>query len=300
SPRHSPSGSPRTSITEENYLSPRPSSPCGKRRHSGADASAPSPSRTPSPLPSPRSLGLAEPAGRGGGGSCSPTGASPDLGPVPGAAVLDISESVPPKARRTSLDQASAGGGGGGGGGVGDERDSPCDSFQQHCAKKDLPPVLASPALHMAGDNFLAVPPLFSWKSSLPVAPCAPPPPPSTSLPSLDWQLPSAAGPYELRVDVQPKSHHRAHYETEGSRGAVKATTGGHPVVKPHSLVATEKPLNLQMFIGTADERLLRPHAFYQVHRITGKTVATPSQECVLTGTKVLEIPILPENGMTA
>ncbi|KAK7804846.1 hypothetical protein U0070_006828 [Myodes glareolus] len=39
----------------------------------------------------------------------------------------------------------------------------------------------------------------------------------------------------------------------------------------------SEKPINLQMFIGTADDRYLRPHAFYQVHRITGKTVATAS-----------------------
>lgn len=62
----------------------------------------------------------------------------------------------------------------------------------------------------------------------------------------------------------------------------------------------TEKPVNLQMFIGTADDRYLRPHAFYQVHRITGKTVATASQEIVITSTKVLEIPLLPENNMSA
>lgn len=54
------------------------------------------------------------------------------------------------------------------------------------------------------------------------------------------------------------------------------------------------------MFIGTADDRYLRPHAFYQVHRITGKTVATASQEIIITSTKVLEIPLLPENDMSA
>ncbi|TNN66748.1 Nuclear factor of activated T-cells, cytoplasmic 3 [Liparis tanakae] len=95
-----------------------------------------------------------------------------------------------------------------------------------------------------------------------------------------------------------PKAHHRAHYETEGSRGAVKAASGGHPIVK--LIGYSEKPINLQMFIGTADDRYLRPHAFYQVHRITGKTVATASQEIVLSSTKVLEIPLLPENNMTA
>lgn len=61
-----------------------------------------------------------------------------------------------------------------------------------------------------------------------------------------------------------------------------------------------EKPVSLQMFIGTADDRHVRPHAFYQVHRITGKTVATPSQEMVIGGTKILEIPLLPENTMSA
>lgn len=54
----------------------------------------------------------------------------------------------------------------------------------------------------------------------------------SPSLPALDWQLPSCSGPYSLQIEVQPKSHHRAHYETEGSRGAVKALCGGHPVVQ--------------------------------------------------------------------
>ena len=62
----------------------------------------------------------------------------------------------------------------------------------------------------------------------------------------------------------------------------------------------SEKPVNLQMFIGTADDRYLRPHAFYQVHRITGKTVATASQEIIVSSTKVLEIPLLPENNMSA
>lgn len=54
----------------------------------------------------------------------------------------------------------------------------------------------------------------------------------TSSLPPLDWPLPTHFGQYELKIEVQPKTHHRAHYETEGSRGAVKASTGGHPVVK--------------------------------------------------------------------
>ena len=60
-----------------------------------------------------------------------------------------------------------------------------------------------------------------------------------------------------------------------------------------------EKPVNLQIFIGTADDRYLRPHVFYQVHRVTGKTVATACQESVISSTKVLEISLLPENNMS-
>lgn len=52
------------------------------------------------------------------------------------------------------------------------------------------------------------------------------------SLPPLEWPIPRRTDQYELRIEVQPKPHHRAHYETEGSRGAVKAPTGGHPVVQ--------------------------------------------------------------------
>lgn len=54
----------------------------------------------------------------------------------------------------------------------------------------------------------------------------------TSSLPPLDWPLPSQFGQYDLKIEVQPKAHHRAHYETEGSRGAVKAASGGHPIVK--------------------------------------------------------------------
>lgn len=55
---------------------------------------------------------------------------------------------------------------------------------------------------------------------------------PASALPALDWSLPGRAEQYELRVEVQPRQHHRAHYETEGSRGAVKASSSGHPVVQ--------------------------------------------------------------------
>ncbi|XP_076603941.1 nuclear factor of activated T-cells, cytoplasmic 2 [Chaetodon auriga] len=120
---------------------------------------------------------------------------------------------------------------------------------------------------------------------------------PVTPLPSLERSLPHQSGQYELLIQQQPKSHHRAHYETEGSRGAVKTSNGGHPEVQLRGYQGTA-PLGLQVFIGTADERLLKPHAFYQVHRITGKTVTTPSMERIMNGTKVLEIPLEPKNHM--
>ncbi|XP_054472545.1 nuclear factor of activated T-cells, cytoplasmic 2 [Anoplopoma fimbria] len=116
-------------------------------------------------------------------------------------------------------------------------------------------------------------------------------------LPSLEWPLPSQSGQYELLIQQEPRSHHRAHYETEGSRGAVKTPNGGHPEVQLRGYQGTA-PLGLQVFIGTADERILKPHAFYQVHRITGKTVTTPSMERMMNGTKVLEIPLEPKNHM--
>lgn len=116
-------------------------------------------------------------------------------------------------------------------------------------------------------------------------------------LPSLECPLPSQSGQYELLIQQQPRSHHRAHYETEGSRGAVKTSNGGHPEVQLRGYQGTA-PLGLQVFIGTADERVLKPHAFYQVHRITGKTVTTPSMERMIIGTKVLEIPLEPKNHM--
>lgn len=51
------------------------------------------------------------------------------------------------------------------------------------------------------------------------------------SPPPLDWPLPSHFDRFELKLEIQPKSYHRAHYETEGSRGSIKSAEG-HPVVK--------------------------------------------------------------------
>ncbi|XP_078275462.1 nuclear factor of activated T-cells, cytoplasmic 2 [Rhinoraja longicauda] len=286
SPRTSPVNSPSTHI--ENWQStrspsptPRPSSrsssPCGKRRYS-CDRS-----RTPSPQTSPRVISRDEPS----------------LHQFPNSACLadamstlttdsnnDLGEMVPSKARIMDL--------------------TPPSSLKADMCKGEKPAgfttlnysEFSTPCQDLKNDLygvdpfFLMPPHPFQWTKPKP--PCSIP-----SLPPLEWHLPSLTEQYELQIEVQPKPHHRAHYETEGSRGAVKAQSGGHPIVQLHGYMEN-KPLSLQIFIGTADERLLRPHAFYQVHRITGKTVSTTSYEKICGNTKVLEIPLLPENNMKA
>uniref|UniRef100_A0A8C9VU89 Nuclear factor of activated T cells 3 n=1 Tax=Scleropages formosus TaxID=113540 RepID=A0A8C9VU89_SCLFO len=285
SPRHSPGHSPCVSVADESWLSPRPSSrptsPCGKRRHSSADLCYPgsaSPHHSPSPTPghSPR-----------GSVSDDTWLSSPSLGVFPFQCCPSEAD-IPSKTRKTSQDHSSVVFKGDpapdDSGAMSPSLGIPLEEGGTHVLKKEG-----------AGEQFLSVPSHFSWSKP---KPGHTPIFRTSSLPPLDWPLPSQFGQYELKIEVQPKAHHRAHYETEGSRGAVKAASGGHPVVK--LIGYNEKPVNLQMFIGTADDRYLRPHAFYQVHRITGKTVATASQEVMITGTKLLEIPLLPENNMCA
>ncbi|XP_033505760.1 nuclear factor of activated T-cells, cytoplasmic 4 [Epinephelus lanceolatus] len=193
--------------------------------------------------------------------------------------------SIPQKTRKTSLEQLSPRG-------VDQEQapghSSPCPlSETQHTRRE--PPSL--------GMDYLSVPPALAWGRTR--ASAHSPLFRSNALPPLDWPLPSQFDQYELRIEVQPRPHHRAHYETEGSRGAVKATPTGHPVVKLCGYTE-RKPLSLQVFVGTADDRSIRPHPFYQIHRVTGKMVGTASHESVQAGTKLLDIPLNPENNMTA
>ncbi|XP_064375565.1 nuclear factor of activated T-cells, cytoplasmic 3 isoform X2 [Dromaius novaehollandiae] len=298
SPRQSPCHSPRTSITDENWLSPRPTSrpssrptsPCGKRRHSSAEicyAGSLSPHHSPTPSPGHSPRGSITEDTWLNTSIHNVQGLNSGLSPFQCCTETDI----PLKTRKTSEDQTATLSGKidlcpEEQGNLSSSLETAVDdcSGSQHSLKKDLP-----------GDQFLSVPSHFTWNKP---KPGHTPIFRTSSLPPLDWPLPSHYGQCELKIEVQPKTHHRAHYETEGSRGAVKASTGGHPVVK--LLGYNEKPVNLQMFIGTADDRYLRPHAFYQVHRITGKTVATASQEIIIASTKVLEIPLLPENNMSA
>ncbi|XP_068928523.1 nuclear factor of activated T-cells, cytoplasmic 2 isoform X5 [Petaurus breviceps papuanus] len=298
SPRTSPIMSPRTSITEETYLgrhspSPRPnsrsSSPGAKRRYSCAElfttqlpSASPHQSRTPSPQASPN-VSLRE---DGLPITCTPLPDSTILMDTMSNLTTDPPCGIPSKMWKTSPDPSPV--------------PSQKASMPRHTIYPNvdyLGPCEQEERRNSAPESILLVPPTWP-KQLVPAIPiCSIPV--TASLPPLEWPLSSQSGSYELRIEVQPKPHHRAHYETEGSRGAVKAPTGGHPVVQLHGYMEN-KPLGLQIFIGTADERILKPHAFYQVHRITGKTVTTTSYEKIVGNTKVLEIPLEPKNNMKA
>ncbi|VVD05559.1 unnamed protein product [Leptidea sinapis] len=100
----------------------------------------------------------------------------------------------------------------------------------------------------------------------------------------------SKDGTVELQILCQPESQHRARYQTEGSRGAVKDNSGnGFPIVK---LVGYDKPAVLQVFIGT-DTGRVAPHMFYQACRVSGKN-STPCKERKEDGTVVIEIDLEP------
>ncbi|KTF78482.1 hypothetical protein cypCar_00017207, partial [Cyprinus carpio] len=224
SPRQSPCHSPRTSVTDENWLSPRspsrpssrPTSPCGKRRHSSADicylgSLSPHHSPTATPGPSPRGS-VTEDTWIG----------SPSMGVSPFQCCPSEAD-IPSKTRKTSQDCTAAIQSGKGDLGMDDSGsvspllDSPAEDGM-HGLKKDG-----------SGEQFLSVPSHFTWNKP---KPGHTPIFRASSLPPLDWPLPNQYGQYELKIEVHPKAHHRAHYETEGSRGAIKAASGGHPVVK--------------------------------------------------------------------
>ncbi|XP_070830264.1 nuclear factor of activated T-cells, cytoplasmic 4 [Chaetodon trifascialis] len=193
--------------------------------------------------------------------------------------------SIPQKTRKTSLEQLSPRE-------VDQEQapghSSPCLLPETQQTRREPPSM---------GMDYLSVPPALAWGRTR--ASAHSPLFRSNALPPLDWPLPSQFDQYELRIEVQPRPHHRAHYETEGSRGAVKAAPTGHPLVKLCGYTE-RKPLSLQVFVGTADDRSIRPHPFYQIHRVTGKMVGTASHESIQVGTKLLDIPLTPENNMTA
>ncbi|KAL4623735.1 nuclear factor of activated T-cells, cytoplasmic 2 isoform X1 [Arapaima gigas] len=274
SPRASPGTSPRTSVSEEGGLgarspSPRPGSrsvsPQGKRTYDMY--------RNPGLVPGHRSRSPS-PHGPHEEPRAPQYGHSPSLVDTLNGFGAGLPGSIPTKIVKTG--------------------NAPYSLYRENLPDSCVPPADSDGKDQQGAESFFVIPPIWPKQlvpsySSIPVS----------SLPPLEWPVPSCTDQYELHIEVQPKQHHRAHYETEGSRGAVKALNGGHPVVQLRGYRGKD-PLGLQIFIGTADERILKPHAFYQVHRITGKTVTTTSFEKLINSTKVLEIPLEPKNNMKA
>ncbi|KAK9687486.1 Rel homology dimerization domain [Popillia japonica] len=107
----------------------------------------------------------------------------------------------------------------------------------------------------------------------------------------------SKYGDITLSIICQPEQQHRARYQTEGSRGAVKDRSGnGFPMVK--LLNGYNKAVTLQVFIGT-DMGKVTPHMFYQACRVSGKN-STPCTERKIDGTIVIELIMDPAKDMTA
>ncbi|XP_070574838.1 nuclear factor of activated T-cells 5-like isoform X10 [Ptychodera flava] len=108
--------------------------------------------------------------------------------------------------------------------------------------------------------------------------------------PSLNAVYPTKESGMELKIVVQPESHHRARYQTEGSRGCVKdESQNGFPTVK---LTGYNKKYRLQVFVGN-DTGKVKPHGFYQASKVSGRN-NTPSEEKTIDGTSVIEIQIDP------
>jgi len=101
-------------------------------------------------------------------------------------------------------------------------------------------------------------------------------------------------GSVVFRIVSQPEHHHRARYQTEGSRGAVKDRAGtGYPTVQ---IDGYKKPTKIQIFIGNESGKVL-PHMFYQVCKVTGKN-SNPCDEKRVDGTDVIELTAKPANNM--
>ncbi|XP_014286964.1 nuclear factor of activated T-cells 5 isoform X2 [Halyomorpha halys] len=105
----------------------------------------------------------------------------------------------------------------------------------------------------------------------------------------------SRNGKVQLQIISQPEMQHRARYQTEGSRGAVKDRSGNSfPIVK---LSGYNKPATLEVYIGT-DQGRVAPHMFYQACRVSGKN-STPCIEKKVDGTVLIEIELDPAKDMT-
>uniref|UniRef100_A0A803VHJ4 RHD domain-containing protein n=1 Tax=Ficedula albicollis TaxID=59894 RepID=A0A803VHJ4_FICAL len=209
---------------DENWLSPRPTSrpssrptsPCGKRRHSSAEicyAGSLSPHHSPTPSPGHSPRGSITEDTWLNTSIHNVQGLNSGLSPFQCCTETDI----PLKTRKTSEDQTATLSG----------KIDICPEEQGNLSSS-----LETAVDDCSGSQLCAVARWHSSCNQCAYLDCS-----TSSLPPLDWPLPSHYGQCELKIEVQPKTHHRAHYETEGSRGAVKASTGGHPVVKVGTLL---------------------------------------------------------------
>ncbi|KAL4629801.1 nuclear factor of activated T-cells, cytoplasmic 1 isoform X2 [Arapaima gigas] len=238
SPHASPSTSPRTTVIDDSWLGSRPTSPCSgsKRKYSFSEAPyrhpaySPNHSATPSPQTSPR-VSITDDTWLPNTNQYTNSAIVAAINALSTDGATDLSEPIPIKSRRTSQEHSAS------------------MTLKVEPAEEDLSPGDAAPDEYcgLRGsfkkesycNSFLDVPQQpYSWSKPKPFISSLP-------LPALDWQLPSCSGPYNLQIEVQPKSHHRAHYETEGSRGAVKAAAGGHPVVQDKNVQDEEQSNNL-------------------------------------------------------
>jgi len=109
------------------------------------------------------------------------------------------------------------------------------------------------------------------------------------------WNSTTTDGSVVFKILNQPEIQHRARYQTEGSRGAIKDRSGtGYPTVQ---IDGYRKATKIQIFIGNDNGKVI-PHMFYQVCRVTGKN-SNPCEERKIDGTDILEIPFEPHNDMT-
>jgi len=107
-------------------------------------------------------------------------------------------------------------------------------------------------------------------------------------------QAATSDGSVVFKIINQPEAQHRARYQTEGSRGAIKDRVGtGFPTLK---LEGCRKTVKIQIFIGN-DVGKVSPHMFYQVCRVTGKN-SNPCEEKKIDGTDLIEITSEPQNDM--
>lgn len=93
-----------------------------------------------------------------------------------------------------------------------------------------------------------------------------------------------------LVIISQPEKQHRARYQTEGSRGAIKDRDGnGYPKVKLTGYTGGDN-LTLQIFIGM-DNGKVKPHGFYQACPVSGKN-QEHCEERTIEGNSVIEMPL--------